>query len=157
VKAYCGQLRNYNHHCCHEVDYEVDNVVAGIVGTDQEETDGHAEEVFFGWRVLVAIVNLLPHVQVVVGACIEVEGDTAHPVEHEIGAAHVRDVGHSPGEFLGDARPDVVEDLEADDEDGMDEPCACKRGLSVMERGCSMSGNVPLAFTHSAFRFGNAA
>jgi hypothetical protein len=78
-------------------------------------------------------------------------------VEHEIRAAHVGDVGHGPREFLRHARPDVEEYLEADDQDGMDKPCACWKRLSVMEQERPMTGSVPLAFTHSAFRFGNAA
>ena len=67
-----------------------------IVRTEQEEHDGHAQEELLGRGVLVAVVDLLPHVQVVVGAGVEFKGDAAHVVEHQVGAKHVGDVGEGP-------------------------------------------------------------
>lgn len=56
----------------------------------------HAEKELLGWCVLISVVDLLPHVQVVIGASIEFEWHAADIVEHEIGAEHVGDVGQSP-------------------------------------------------------------
>lgn len=65
----------------------------GVVGTEQEQDNRHAEEELLGGRVLVAVVDLLPHVEVVVGAGVELEGHALHVVEHEVRAEHVGDVG----------------------------------------------------------------
>ena len=73
---------------------------------------------------MVAVVDLLPHVQIVVGTGVEFEGCTAYVMEHEIGAEHVDDVGEGPRCFLRDAGDDVEEDFECDDENDMDRPCA---------------------------------
>lgn len=54
----------------------------GIVGAEQEEQYGHAQEEFLGGGVLVAVVDLLPHVQVIVGSGVKLEGDAADVVEH---------------------------------------------------------------------------
>ena len=62
----------------------------------EEETNGDAEEELLGGRVLISIVDLLPHVEVVVRAGIEFKGDTPHPVEHDEGTEHVADVGEGP-------------------------------------------------------------
>lgn len=101
----------------------------GIVGAEEEEHDRHAKEELLGRGVLVAIVDLLPHVEIVVGTGVELEGDAPHPVKHEEGAEHVADVGEGPRGLLRDARDDVVEDLEGGDEDEMNGPgtCSCDR------------------------------
>ena len=90
----------------------------------QEQDDWHAQQELLGRGVLVAVVDLLPHVQIVVCAGVELERDSSYPVEHEKRPEHVRDVGQRPRCFLGDARDDVVEDLEGDDEDKVDGPRA---------------------------------
>lgn len=109
----------------YEVDQEIGQVVMGIVRRDQEQYDRHAEQELLRRCVLVSIVNLLPHVQVVVGAGVEVERHAADPVEHEVRAEHVRDVGERPRRFLRDSGHDVEEDLEAHDEDWVDCPGTC--------------------------------
>lgn len=55
----------------------------GVVGAEEEEDDGHAEQELLGGRVLVAIIDLLPHIEIIVGAGVEFEGNAPHPVEHE--------------------------------------------------------------------------
>ena len=102
-----------------------------VVGAQKEEHNGDAEEKLLGGRILSAIVDLLPHVEVVVGARIEVEGDPAHPVEHDVRPRHVGDVCQRPGELLRDAGDDVEEDFEGDYEDGVDEPGACHNSSSI--------------------------
>lgn len=60
-----------------------------VVGADEKENDWNAEQKLFGGGILVAAVDLLPHVQVVVSSGVELKGHTSHPVEHEKGASHV--------------------------------------------------------------------
>jgi hypothetical protein len=67
-----------------------------VVRADQKEHNGHGQQELLRGRVLVAIVDLLPHVEVVKGAGVEVEWHTAHVVEHEVGAGHVREVDQGP-------------------------------------------------------------
>ena len=67
-----------------------------VVGTQQEEDDGDTQEEFLRRSVLVPVVDLLPHVQIVVGPRVEFKGDASDPVEHEVGAEHVDDVDESP-------------------------------------------------------------
>ena len=68
----------------------------GVMGAKEEEHDRHAEQELLGRCVLVAIVNLLPHIEIVVGTGVKLERDAPHPVEHEEGAEHVADVGEGP-------------------------------------------------------------
>lgn len=67
-----------------------------IVRTQEEEHNGDAQEKLLGGRVLGSIINLLPHVQVVVRSAVELEWHAADVVEHDVGAKHVRDVGQRP-------------------------------------------------------------
>ena len=114
-----------------------------IVGTDEEQHDRRHEEELLRRCVLIAIVELLPQIQVVVGAGVEVEGNASNPVKHEIRTGHVRDVGEGPGGLLGHAGDDVIEDLEDADQDGVNEPGACSvqreiSGSSSIKKGTSI-------------------
>ena len=82
---------------------------------DQEQANRTRQQELLRRRVLVLVVDLLPHVEVVVGAGVELEGDAAHVVEHEVGGEHVGGVGQRPGGLLRDAGDDVVEDFEEED------------------------------------------
>ena len=95
-----------------------------IMRANQEQQYRYGEEKLFGGRVLVPVVNLLPHVEVVVGARIEVKGHAAYVVEHEVGASHVREVDEGPRSLLGHAGYDIEEDLAEEDEDEVDSPGA---------------------------------
>lgn len=68
----------------------------GVMRAEQEQDNGHAEQELLGRRVLGSVVNLLPHVQVVVGTAVELKGDAPDVVEHDVRADHVRDVGQRP-------------------------------------------------------------
>ena len=92
----------------------------------KEQHNRHGKQILLGRSKLLLVVYLLPHVQVVVCARVEVEGDAAHPVEHDVAAGHVGEVGERPGDFLRDAGDDVEEDLEAEYEDRVDQPGACE-------------------------------
>jgi len=99
-ETYKRQFRNDNPQGGQEVDDEIGHVVVCIVGTEEEEHDGHAEEKLLGRGVLVAIVDLFPHVEIVVGTGVELERNSPHPVKHEEGAEHVADVGKGPRGLL---------------------------------------------------------
>jgi len=94
-----------------------------VVRADQEQTYGHREQELLGRCVLVAVVDLLPHVQVVIGASVELERYTAHVVKHEVAAEHVGDVGHGPGSLLRYRGHDVVENFQQQDDDYVNHPC----------------------------------
>ena len=88
-QTHSRKLRYDNSESCHEVDHEVGNVVMRVVGADKEKNNGNTEQELFGGGILVAAVNLLPHVEVVVGTGVELKRHASHPVEHEKGAGHV--------------------------------------------------------------------
>lgn len=50
----------------------------------QEQDNGHAQQKLLGGRVLGAVVDLFPHVQVVVGAAVELKGHAPDVVEHDV-------------------------------------------------------------------------
>ena len=72
----------------------------GVVRAEQKQGYRHEQQKLLGGRVLVAVVDLLPHVEVVVGARIKIKGDALHVVEHQVRAGHVGDVGQRPARFL---------------------------------------------------------
>ena len=76
-----------------KVDQKQTQIVMSIVRANEKQTYGHREQEFLGRRVLVFVVDLLPHVEVVVGARVELEGNPAHVMEHQVGGEHVGDVG----------------------------------------------------------------
>ena len=55
-----------------------------VMGANQEEDDWDGHEIFLGWCILVAIIDLLPHVEIVKGTGIKVERNASYPVEHDI-------------------------------------------------------------------------
>lgn len=101
-----------------------------IMGADQKEHYWDGEEEFLRGSVLVAIINLLPHVQVVIGTRIEVEWHAADVVEHEVGSGHVREVDECPRGFLRHAGDNVEEYLADEYQNYVDSPSTCM--LSVM-------------------------
>lgn len=68
----------------------------GIMCAEKKQDDRDTEEKFLCRCVLIAVVNLLPHVQVVVGTRIELKGDPLNIVEHEVRSKHVGYVGQRP-------------------------------------------------------------
>lgn len=55
----------------------------GIMGTDQEQNNWYTHEELLRRCVLSSIIDLLPHVQIVVGTCVEFEWYTTDPMKHE--------------------------------------------------------------------------
>jgi hypothetical protein len=82
-QTYSRKLWYDNSEGCHEVDHEIGDVVMRVVSADKEKNNGNAEQELFGGSILVAAIDLLPHVEVVVSTGVEFEGHTSHPVEHE--------------------------------------------------------------------------
>src|SRR4051794_32573595 len=72
--TYIGQLRDDDGQHGKEVYGEVCQVVMSVVGAQKEEGNGHAEQEFLGRRVLRPVVNLLPHIQVIIRSAIELKG-----------------------------------------------------------------------------------
>jgi len=90
--AYRRQFRNDDCERRETVDEEIRQVVLRVMRTDEKQHNGYAKKELLGWCVLVSVVDLFPHVEVVVGTRVEVKGHTAHVVEHEVGSRHVREV-----------------------------------------------------------------
>lgn len=95
-QTYRGKLGNNNGKCGQTIDDEICQVVVGVMCANEEQHDRYREQELLCWSVLVPVVNLLPHVEIVIGACVEVEGYTADVVEHEVGACHVAEVYQGP-------------------------------------------------------------
>lgn len=125
--TYKRQFRNDNTQGGQKVDGEICQVVVGVVGAEEEEYNGHTQQELLGRCVLVSVVDLLPHVEVIVGTSIELEWDAPHPMEHKEGAEHITDVGQGPRGLLRDTRDNIVKDLEGGDEDEVDGPGTCSR------------------------------
>lgn len=94
LKVVAGQTHSRklwydNSEGCHEVDHEVGDVVMRVVSADEEKNNGNTEQELFGGGILVAAIDLLPHVEIVIGPGVELKWHTSHPVEHEEGAGHV--------------------------------------------------------------------
>lgn len=89
MRTHKWQLRYHHTERGEEVDGEVGKIIVRVVRAQKEQDDGHTEEELLGRRVLRAIVDLLPHVEVVVGATIELERCAAHVVEHYVRTDHV--------------------------------------------------------------------
>lgn len=82
--AYPWELRYDDGQDGEEVDGEIHEVVMGIMSAEKEKNDWNAEEELLRWRVLVAIVDLFPHVQIVVGTGVELKRYSSDPVKHQV-------------------------------------------------------------------------
>ena len=101
------QLGNDDGHQRHEIDDEVRQVVMRVVRAEQKQHYGHRQKEFLCWSVLVSVVNLFPHVEVVVRSRIEFEGHASDVMEHEVGSGHVCDIGQRPRNLLSHSRHDI--------------------------------------------------
>lgn len=95
------------------------------MGAEEEEHNRHAEQKLLRRGILVTVIDLLPHVQVIVSSGVELERNAPHPVEHDEGSEHVADVGERPRCFLRDSGDDIVEDLQRRNQDKVNCPRAC--------------------------------
>lgn len=67
-----------------------------IVCTREEKKYWYDQEEFLCRRILIPVVNLFPHVEVVVSASIELKWYTTDPMKHKVGAKHICNVGKGP-------------------------------------------------------------
>ena len=67
-----------------------------VVCAQKEEDYRHTQEELLRRSVLIPIVDLLPHVQIVVSPSVEFEGDASDPVEHQVRTKHVDNVDQRP-------------------------------------------------------------
>ena len=67
-----------------------------IMRAKQKQQYRHYQQELLRGRILIAVIDLLPHVEVVVGAGVELKGHALHPVKHEVGPEHVGYVGERP-------------------------------------------------------------
>lgn len=156
------QLGNDNTQDSKQVNNEISQVVMCVMSADEEQGNGNAQKEFFGRRVLGAIVDLLPHIEVVKGAAVEVEGNATDVVEHDVGAKHVGHVGQCPRGLLGDAGKSIVDNFAASDQDNVDSPGTCQQGscqrAARSEAKCRMwRPGIPLALVQLALRLGREA
>jgi hypothetical protein len=55
----------------------------GIVGAEKEKNNRYAEKEFFCRCILGSIIDLLPHVEVIISAGIELERYPSYPMKHK--------------------------------------------------------------------------
>ena len=124
--TYHGKFWYHDSDNSQKVDHEVRQIIMSVMCAEQEQYDRDRKEEFFGWRVLVPIIDLLPHVEVVVGTRVKVKWDASYVVEHEVRAKHVADIRKRPGGLLRYTRYDVPKDLQSYDEDDVNGPSSCE-------------------------------
>lgn len=95
--TYKRQLGYHDEQNSKEIDNEIRQVIMCKVSAEQEDEYGYYEKKLLRWGVLISIIDLLPHVQVVVCSGVEFKRYTADPVEHQKGGTHVGDVDEGPG------------------------------------------------------------
>lgn len=122
--TYRGQLGNDNAQDGKKIDGEIRCFVMGIMRAEKEKQYWNAEEKFLCGGVLISIVDLFPHIQIVVSTSVEFERHAAHIMKHEVGAEHIRNVGQRPRCFLRDTGNDVEQDFEGNDENDVNCPCS---------------------------------
>lgn len=83
-KPYKRQFGYHDTQHRQKIDCEIRQVVMRVVRAQQKQHDRHAQQELLGGCVLIPVVDLLPHVQIVVGAGVEFKGHSPHPVEHQV-------------------------------------------------------------------------
>jgi hypothetical protein len=86
---YVWQFWYHNSKNSQKIDSEIRQIVVGIMSAEKEKDNGDTEQEFLGWGILSSIVDLLPHIQIVVRARIKLEGHPSYPMKHEERAKHV--------------------------------------------------------------------
>lgn len=146
---------------------------------EEEQHDWYSQQKLLRWCILIAIIDLFPHIQIVISSAVELEWYSPHPMEHQIGAGHVCDVRERPRRLLRNAWNYVEENLQGNDDYDVNGPCAC---IYIESANASVEGTLarlyksrtwdiehvaarrpllgwsdsPLEFTHSAFKLGKA-
>lgn len=55
-----------------------------VMGADKKQKYGNHEKKLLGRRVLISVINLFPHVEIIVGSSVEFERYATNPVKHDI-------------------------------------------------------------------------
>lgn len=63
-----------------------------VVGAKEKKYYRNTQKEFLRWCVLISIVDLFPHVQIIVGPSIEFERHASNIVKHKVRAKHVGDI-----------------------------------------------------------------
>lgn len=63
-----------------------------VVCAQEEQNYWHAEQELLRWGVLCSVVDLLPHIQIIVSPGIKFKRNSSNPMEHEERAEHVGDI-----------------------------------------------------------------
>ena len=96
LRTHKRQFGYHNSQHRKKIDGEIGQIIMCIVRAEQKQHNGNTEKKFFRWSILIPIVDLLPHVQVVICACVKFKRDTSDPMEHQVGREHVRNIDKSP-------------------------------------------------------------
>jgi hypothetical protein len=81
--TYEGQFRDHYEHGRHEIEDEVGQIVVSEVRAQEKQADRHRKEELLRGGVLIAVVNLLPEIEMIVCAGVEFERDTSDVMEHD--------------------------------------------------------------------------
>jgi len=66
------------------------------MSAEEKKEDRDTQKEFLGRSVLISVVDLLPHVEIVIGTSIEFERDSPYPMKHKERYKHISDVGQRP-------------------------------------------------------------
>jgi hypothetical protein len=84
-----------------------------VMCAEKEQNDWDTEEKFLRGCVLGPIINLFPHVQIIVRPSVELEWHSSDPVKHEERSKHIGDIRHGPRRLLGHSGDYIKENLQS--------------------------------------------
>lgn len=87
------KLWDYNAQSSKKVNEEICQVVVGVVSAKEKKKDWDTQKELLGRSVLITVVDLLPHVEIVIGTSIEFERDSPYPMKHKERYKHISDIG----------------------------------------------------------------
>jgi hypothetical protein len=65
----------------------------GVVSAQEKKKDRDTQKELLGRSILISVVDLLPHIEIVIGTSIEFERDSPYPMKHKERYKHISDVG----------------------------------------------------------------
>lgn len=83
-KTYPRQFRDDHRHQRQKVDEEIRQIVMRIMCAEKKEDDRNAEQELLCRCVLIPVIDLLPHVEIIVSSCIEFKRYASDIVKHQI-------------------------------------------------------------------------
>lgn len=118
------QLGDYNAQATHAVQNKQVEVVVAVVCAYQEKRYRHKHQELFRGRVLVAIIDLLPHGKIIVGAQVELKGRSFDLMEHDIRSDIVSQIRECPTPVIVEHQNKVEEHLQYNNQNNVDDPRA---------------------------------